>query len=192
MLFAATVLIQIAVAVLAVRAVRGDIAFYLVAWVSVLGLLTWIVLAAGLSTFVHAAPRPFLRAAMVITSVVLVGLALRVSAPRPAVFRAPDPAAESLARDVDAFLRSAAPARPMVRIGARDVWPTAAAVVLHLYKRRVPIGIEPSWEFLFGSQLASGSGSPPALIFHNAAQTQPGLLLVGERGGVYVYWNPTG
>jgi hypothetical protein len=191
----AIVLVQIMVAVVAIRAVRGDVLFYLVAWISVLGPLAWIVFAAWLSSWLQpAARRPFLQIAPGICSVAVIVLALRVSTPRPPVFREPDPAAESLARQVDEFLDSQKGARPVVRIRTRDTWPTAAAVVLHLYKRRVPIAVDPSWEFLFGRPLTALPGAQPELLvgdqaFHLEAGSERHLRLIGSGGGVYVYWD---
>ena len=196
-MLSAIVLVQIAVALVAVRAVRGEIAFYLVAWISVLGLLTWIVVAACVGAFLPAvAPQMFLRLASGIGVAAVIVLALRLSTARPPVFREPDAAAESLARQVDAFLRETKAAPPVVRIRSRETWPTAAAIVLHLYKRHVPIAVDPSWEFLFGPRLTALPDVQPELLvgdrdFHTLARTDRNLILAGESGGVYVYWDAT-
>ncbi len=189
-----TVIVQALAAVAAVRAIRGEIALYLVAWISVIGLLAAIVTAAWLATAMRATLGSRLAARVVgLSSVVLMGLAVAGSTRAP-VYRQRDPSAESLARRVEEFLGTAGAIRPLVTIRSRETWPRAVSVVLHLYKRRLPVAVDDSWAFLVGKPLAAPAGLPPELVFgdhafHGEAQADRRLSFIAEAGGVYVYYD---
>jgi hypothetical protein len=134
---ATVTLVQIAVAILAVRAIRGDIYVHLVIWISLLGVMSSVTLAAWLVTAMERSlgPRPA-RAIVGLGSIVLLGLAVGEPVPRGPVFRQPDLATEQLARRVETYLRSAQVDHPTIRIASHESWPAAVAVVLYLYLPR--------------------------------------------------------
>ena len=191
---AATVLVQIGVAILTVRAIRGDIEFYLVAWISCLGFLSAVVMAAWLVPMLQrslGATRA--RAAVVLGSAVLLALAVSGPVPRGPVFRAPDLDAEGLARAVEAYLGSTSGRQPTIRIATDDSWPTAVAVVLYLYKHGIPISVETPWIPVVGKPFTAPAGQHPGLLFGNRAfdgnaRTRGELTFVAAAGDVYVYY----
>jgi hypothetical protein len=191
--FATIVLVQIAVAVVAVRAIRGDIEFYLVAWVSVLGLLSSVVLVAWLVSALERVLGGVPAGAMVaVSSIVLLALALSEPVTRGPIFRSPDLNAARLARIVEVYLTSTSLNRPMVRIVTDESWPTAVAVVLYLYKHGIPISVEDHWITVVGKPFTAPAGQHPDLLFGNRAfeedaRTRADLRFVGAAGDVYVY-----
>jgi hypothetical protein len=191
---AATVLVQTGVAILAVRAIRGDIEFYLVAWMSCLGLFSGVVTAAWLVPMLQrslGAARA--GATVVLGSVVLLALAVSEPVPRGPVFRAPDLDTERLARAVETFLRSTSGRQPTIRIATDESWPTAVAVVLYLYKHRIPISVETHWLSVVGKRFAASAGQHPELLFGNRqfdgdARARGDLTFVAATSDVYVYY----
>jgi len=190
------VLIQFVVAILAVRAIRGEIELYLVAWISLVGLLSWGVAAAWLTTTL---PLVFgvLAGRIIVSSGagILLGLALAAPVAHGAVFHERDPDAERIARDVAAYLRTASVERPTIQIAARETWPTAAAVVLYLYKHGTPISVEDEWLTVVGRTFKAPAGEHPTLIFDDAAvnaeSRRGGATLVTRSGTVSVYVTAT-
>jgi hypothetical protein len=193
-ILATVTLVQIAVAMLAVRAIRGDIYGHLVIWVSLLGFISSVTLAAWLVTAMERSlgSRPA-RAIVGLGSIMLLGLAVvGEPVPRGPVFRQPDLATEQLARSVETYLRSAQVDHPTIRIASHDSWPAAVAVVLYLYKRDIPVSVERDWLFMVGTPFAESPGEHPRLLFGNAtfdegARTRRDLTSVAASGDVHVY-----
>jgi hypothetical protein len=192
-------LVQIAVAILAVRAIRGDIYEHLVIWISLLGFMSSVTLAASLVTVMERSlgPRPA-RAIVGLGSITLLGLAVvGEPVPRGPVFRQPDLMTEQLARRVETYLRSAQVDRPTIRIASRESWPAAVAVVLYLYKRDIPVSVERDWLFMVGRPFAESPGEHPRLLFVNStldqdARTRRDLTFVAASGDVHVYLEDPG
>jgi hypothetical protein len=190
---ASLVLAQFAVAILAVRAIRGDIEFYLVAWASLLGFLSFAVYAAWLIPFLRRLLGGTRSIAIVVVCAAA-GLALAVSEPvtRGPVFRQPDPDAERLARTVEIYLHAGSVNQPTIRVASDETWPAAVAVVLYLDKRRIPVSVETRWLSVVGPMFAAPPGNHPELlfgdrVFDERARTQADLTLVAAVGDTYVY-----
>jgi hypothetical protein len=160
------VLVQIAVAVLAVRAIRGEVLFYLVTWISLLGLLSLVAMAACPKARFAVVPAQTAAAAL---SAILLALALAGPVVRGSVIRPRDDDAEQIARAVQAHLLATRTDRPTVRMVSREVWPTAVAVVLFLHKQGIPVYVEREWAGIVGKPLIEPPGSHPALLFGDAA-----------------------
>jgi hypothetical protein len=196
-MLASATLLQIAVAILAVRAIRNDIYVHLVIWISLLGFMSSATIAAWLVTAMQRRLGPVVAASIVgLGSVALLGLAVSEPVPRGPVFRQPDVATDELARSVESYIRSARVDRPTIRIPSRENWPTAVAVVLYLYKRDVPVSVDSEWLFMVGRPLAAPTGKHPGLLFGNRAfdqdaRTRRDLTRVASSGDVYVYFEAT-
>jgi hypothetical protein len=190
---ASLVLAQWVAAILAVRAIRGDIEFYLVAWASLLGFLSFTVFAAWLIPFLRRLLGGTQSAAIVVICAAAV-LAFAVSEPvtRGPVFGDPDPDAEQLARTVETYLRAGSVNQPTIRVASDGTWPAAVAVVLYLDKRRIPVSVETRWLTVVGRMFAAPPGKHPELLFGDRAfderaRTQVDVTLVAAVGGTYVY-----
>jgi hypothetical protein len=184
-------LLEIAAAAAAIRAIRGEILPYLVFWVTVPGLLSALTCAAWLST--RGARTTWAAAG----AIAIIALTLSAPVPRAPVFRDEELAATQLAHAVEQYVTASALDRPVVRVASSDVWPSAAAVVLHLRKRNIPFFVEPSWAFMFGEPLADPGGEHGRLLvgdgaFDQHARTEPQLSHVVSVGGVSVYAEPAG
>jgi hypothetical protein len=187
-LLTAVVLAQIGAAVLAVRAIRGEVHDYLVIWTSVLGFLALAAIAASLVPLLQRAVRgPLATAAVIAASLLLIAAAIAEPVPRGPVFRASDPVAERLAREVEAYVRASHSQHPLVRIASRDTWPTAAGVVVHLWKRGIPVAVENDWLFMMGRPLAPRGREDLMFAFADREDARTGLELIAAAGGVYVY-----
>jgi len=86
---------------------------------------------------------------------------------------------------------------PVVRIGSQNTWPTAMAVVLHLYKQSIPVSVEPDWVFIAGAPLAAGPGTHAELVFGDRTYSERvaadrDLPLIATAGAVYVYCRSCG
>jgi hypothetical protein len=190
---ATMVFIQCAVAILAVRAIRGDIEFYLVAWASLLGFLSFVVLAAWLIPILRQRLGvAFARAIVVFSAVALLALVISEPVTRGPVFRDPDPDAERLARTVETYLRAGSVNQPTIRVASDETWPAAVAVVLYLYKQRIPISVETRWLTVVGRAFTAPPGTHPALLFGDRAfderaRTRTDLTRVAAAGDAYVY-----
>lgn len=190
---ATIVLVQCGVAMFAVRAIRGDIEFYLVAWASLIGFLFFVVLAAWLIPVLRRSlGTAGARAIVVVGVVALLALALSEPVTRGPVFRDPDAAAERLARAVETYLRSASVNQPTIRVASDESWPTAIAVVLYLNKQRIPISVETRWLSIVGNGFTAPPGTHPELLFGDRAfderaRTRTDLTFVAAAGDAYVY-----
>jgi hypothetical protein len=187
------VLIEVAIAVVAVSAIRGPVEFYLVAWVSTLGFIAAIVSAAWMASTLRKT-LGVNRAHLVILggSVLLLWLGLTAPVPRAPVFSPPDVVAEKLAQTVEAFIQANGLEKPVVQISSRETWPSAVAVVLHLYKRGIPVSVAADWLFIVGTPFAEGETGRSQLVFGNTAfgeqaQSNRDLTLVASAGNVVVY-----
>lgn len=185
--FAAIALAEMAAAVVAIRTTRGTILPNLVLWIAVPGLMAVVTGAAWL-----ARGRGRMRSITVTVAVIALALALLAPVPRDPVFHDRADATEQLARDVDAALAARHVTRPVVRIASDQVWPTAAAIVLHLFKERVPFFVDREWAFMFGARLAEdGDAHPSVLIadrsFADRANEQPRLTRLAQSSDVFVF-----
>jgi hypothetical protein len=185
-------LAEIVAAVSAVRAIRGDVLPYLVFWIAVPSMMAIVTGAAWL-----ADEHGWGRNATIAVGVVALVLALAAPVTRAPVFRDRDAPAEHLARDVQAALAAHNVVRPVLRIGSDDVWPTAAAIILYLYKQRVPFLVDRAWVFMFGTPLAEDDQEHPSLLigdqsFAERARAQPQLTRVGQSRDVFVFLEEAG
>jgi hypothetical protein len=191
--FATTVLIQIAVAVIAVRAIRGEIYDYLVIWTSALGLTASAAMAAHLIKAVESnRDRPIGRVTVLIASAILIGSAVAEPVPRGPVFRSADVSTERLAFAVNTYLLANHVRAPLISIASHDTWPTAVAVTLYLDKRDYPVTVAPEWLFMVGRSLTPRGNEDVMLVFgdesfYPQSQNHHELKLVANEGRVYVY-----
>jgi hypothetical protein len=182
---AAIPLIQWIVAIFAVRAIRQAMEFYLVAWISVIGLVASIVFAAWMIRMLERRFGSRAQVMVAIPAAMLIVTVLVSGAARPPAFREPDLAAETLARDVESFLRASQIDGPLIRIESRDAWPVAVAVVLYLSKRGLPVYVEDEWLYVAGRQFAAPSGTSRELHFANRASVaqMPADAIVSRAAG---------
>jgi hypothetical protein len=187
------VLLQIGVAILAVRAIRGEVEFYLVTWVSLLGFMSSVALMVWLVTAFRRllGERPA-NALVLIGAGLLLAFALTGPVERGPVIRARDTDVEQLAQNVELYLRSARVDRPTIRIPSPECWPSAAAVVLYLYKRALPVSVEDRWVTVVGKPFRASPGEHMELLFGNRgfnelARARQDLTFVAAAGEVYVY-----
>ena len=81
---------------------------------------------------------------------------------------------------------------PTIRVASDERWPTAAAVVLYLHKRRIPISVETHWLTVVGPAFTAPPGAHPELLFGDRAfderaRTRTDLMFVASAGDAYVY-----
>jgi len=178
------------VSILAVRAIRQEVEFYLVAWISVIGLITWIVFIAYLTRWLESR-FPKFRPVVAVSAVVWLLAALSGPVLRPPVFRERDVATEALTGEIDAFLLAHSVGHPLIRIESRETWPIAVATVLHLYKRKVPVYVEDRWLYIVGKQFTAPAGRYPELRFISRTSGQTGSrTTVADSDDVTVYFVP--
>jgi hypothetical protein len=189
---AAIPLAQWTAAVFAVRAIRQTMEFYLVAWISGIGLIAAIVVAAAVTRQLERVLGRSGQVVVVASSVALVVLSLVNGPDRQAVSRERDEAVETLASDVEAFLRTRGADPPLVRIESRDTWPSAVAVVLHLYKRAVPIYVDGPWLSVVGNQFAAPDARRAELRFTTTGERPPdtGSTYIASGKNVDVFFVP--
>jgi hypothetical protein len=189
---AAIALTEMVAALFAIRAVRGELLPYLVLWTVVPGFMTSATAAAWLTRDILRS-----RPVAVVVAATWIVLTLTRGEPFAPVFREQNLSAEQLARNVAQYIRTTHLDHPVVRIASGDTWPTAAAVILHLRKQRIPMHVEPGWLFMFGKPLAPDAAPHPSLIvadhaFDEQARGQPQLTRVAESDEVSVYVEPAG
>jgi hypothetical protein len=184
------VLLQIIVAVISVRGIRGEVAFYLVAWCSVIGLLG---LAITITALVVEADRS--RDSIVIPTLgalALTGLALSAPVARAPVFPLPAPEGRPIALAVADFVRAHPDDVPVVSIASRDRWPVAVSAVLYLHKQNVPVWVDREWLNVVGRQFAAPPGPHGRLLFGDeafaASAVRSGLMPVATAGEVSVFY----
>jgi hypothetical protein len=185
--FAAIALAEMAAAVVAIRTTRGNLLPNLVLWLAVPGLMAVVTGMAWL-----ARPQGRMRTVTVAAGVFALVLALLAPVPRDPVFHDRAIAIEQLARDVEEAVAAHHVVRPVVRVASDHVWPTAAAIVLHLYKRQVPFFVDRTWGFMFGSRLAEDGQPHPSLLigdgaFADRASEQPTLIPLAHSSDVFVF-----
>lgn len=190
--FAAIALAEIVAAVAAVHAIRGEVLPYLVLWIAIPGLMAMVAGAAWLT------PQTGRGASVTIAfGAIALVLALLAPVPRAPIFRDRDAAAEQLAHDVQAALAAHHVDRPVVRIASDYMWPPVAAIVLHLYKQRVPIFVERAWAFMFGTRLVEDGQEHPSVVigdryFADRASQQPQLTPLAHSSEVFVFLEEAG
>jgi hypothetical protein len=172
-----TSLALFAAALVAVLSIKGEILPYLVAWMAITGLMTFITLAALLPE--RITPRTFRISEVLFTisALALIGLAVRGPVGRSAPMHQSDVETAALADTVADYLH-AAPFRtaPTLRIEPRDQWPTAVGIALYLHKRGIPIYVEREWLAMVGAPFAAPSTPGPILLVTDR------LSSVDERG----------
>jgi hypothetical protein len=189
-LLAAAALGAIVVAAFSVRVIRGELFGYLVAWISVLGLLAC---AASATLFLRPGGPPR-RASLVVLAlgVPLLFVALRASGDKT-LARNRDAPLEAAAASLTHFVRDAGLDRPRLEIATHDKWPEAAAFVLALYKQGLGVTVTDDWLFMFGDQLRATSGPHPSLIVADETDAEPlrarpDCRLVTSAPGVFVFY----
>jgi hypothetical protein len=189
---AAIALAETIAAIVAVRGIRGGVLVYPVWWVAVPGFMTVATAAAWL---VRARPLWHVLSAAIAT--VLVGLAVASEGAQEPALRQRNESVEHFAHEVERALLSRQAEAPLIRIASLDAWPTAAAVILHLYKRRAPFYVEPSWAFMFGRSLVDPGGDRPRLVvggpgLAEQAEADPLLSRVAAAGETVAYFEEAG
>jgi hypothetical protein len=185
----AVALVEIVSALAAVRSVRGDILFYLVTWISMVGLVALIALLRLAFGTVLRESNSSWRTGLPVAAALVVGLldSVRVQASVVDVVHTRDEGAEQFAREVHGYLVSHDVQGPLIRIEVHDAWPTAVAVVLYLFKHRIPIFVSDDWLFMVGEQFAAESAKHPLLLigdrsFFEASRTRHDLHFVSAVG----------
>jgi hypothetical protein len=189
-LLSAAALGAIVVAAFSVRVIRGELFGYLVAWISVLGLLA----CAAIATLFLRPPGPPRRAALPLLAVgaLLLLVALHASGDKPFV-RDRDAPLEAAASTLTRFARDARLDHPRLEIATHDTWPQAAAFILALYKQGLGVTVSDDWLFMFGDQLRASPGPHPSLIVAAEAdaaplRARPDYRLVASAPGVLVFY----
>jgi hypothetical protein len=179
-------IILILISVLAVRAIRGDVHFHLVAWIAVVGLIACLITTGWLVARIERVYGARGRVAVVTAAALAIGLTMQV--PRAPVIGPSDPGTERLARDVEVYLRTERIARPILRIVTQRTWPSAIGITLFLYKQGVPIAVDPEWRAMVGGPLAEGpnDGNELLIIDADTAKNMQGATYVASAGEVYV------
>jgi len=190
--FAAIALAEIVAAVAAVHAIRGEVLPDLVLWIAIPGLMAMVAGAAWLTP-----PTGRGGSVTIAFGAIALVLALVAPVPRAPVFRDRDGAAEQLAHDVQAALAARHVDRPVIRIASDYMWPPVAAIVLHLYKQRVPFFVERAWTFMFGPRLVEDGQEHPSVVigdryFADHAGEQPQLAPLAHSNDVFVFLEEAG
>jgi hypothetical protein len=177
------------VATCAVHAIRGEIFGHLIAWISVLGFVTWAALATALVP-ATAGDRRLTIAALAV-GLPLLGLTLHAGGDKPMV-RDRDVPLEALATDLETSLRRARIEHVRVEIAAHDEWPRAAGLIVTLAKHGFDVTVTDDWQFMFGAQLASRTGEPPALVIADATvaaqlRVRAGHQLIATADGTSLF-----
>ena len=189
---------EMLVAIAAVRAIFGGMAPYLIAWVSILGLVAFAALAAWL---VPAATRRFgARAARVGLSALAlaaIALSIRSRGVSPSVVSDPQRDTERVVRDVEAFVVSRHIELPVVSLGDLERWTDAVNLALSLYKHRIPVLFAKDWAYMVGPELGADSGEHPVLLvgdgnFDRSAHTRADLQPIAASGDLHVYLQEAG
>jgi hypothetical protein len=169
-ILAGAALIQVAAAILAVKAIHGEIHSYLIAWVSMTGFWSLVTaIAYVLPSLIRTVGATAARAIVITSALLLGGLALSAPVPRSPVIDPSNPQAEQIARLVEGYLKRSDQETPTVRIVSTDAWPIAAAVVLYLHKNNMPIFVERQWLHVVGYPFAEPPGRHPFLLFGDEA-----------------------
>jgi hypothetical protein len=181
-------LAEIVTAIVAVRAIRGEILPSLMFWVAVAGFMMLVALAAWITSAVMARFRPVL----VIFALVTIALTLTGPVARGAAFRGRDAVTESLAAQIGRTIVDQRLTRPLIRIGSNDVWASAAGVILFLAKQRIPFVVEPAWAFMFGDSLVDPGEERTAIVigdrwFADRAASQPQLTRLAQSGDLSAF-----
>jgi hypothetical protein len=189
-LLSAAALGAIVVAAFSVRVIRGELFGYLVAWISVLGLLA----CAAIATLFLRPPGPPRRAALVVLAVglPLLLVALHANADTPLV-RDRNAPLEDAASALTRFVRDARLDHPRLEIATHDRWPEAAAFILALSKQGLAVTVTDDWLFMFGDELRAIPGPHPSLIVADETdaaplRARPDCHLVASAPGVLVFY----
>jgi hypothetical protein len=190
------VLLATSIAVLSVRAIRGDILLYLVSWCSVIGLLSVAVITASALDWVQpriGVDKTF--AIAVVSGCVLLGLAWAAPVRRPSVIHGSTAEVDHIAPIVNAFMRTQENLPATVFLLSRESWPIAVGVVLYMCKHDTPIAVEEEWIGLVGRPLGQTPGQHPGLFFANdvvAQRLRPedGFVEIASARDVHVLFRP--
>lgn len=150
---------EVAVAIPAIRAIRGELHPYLLYWTAVPGFMTLAVVAAWV-----VKTRWRVAAAVAVGAVAVALIARAAPHPEWRLYDPPDPAVAQVALDIERAITAAHLERPLVRVVEEDAWITAAAALVHLEKRGLPYYVEPGWTFMFGKENEDPGGHRPRLL----------------------------
>ncbi len=184
---------EIAAALLAVRAIRGEVLDYLVAWISVLGFVAFAALAATVVPAVNRLVAPRAGAwGLGALAIVLLALAMRAGAHRFPIIFARDADLEQMVSDVETRMREDRIDHPIVDIISHKVWPQTVGLVVSLEKHGLPVFVAKDWVFMFGRQLAPDRPHYPHLLigdhaFAEANAMRRDLTTLSVRGDVGVF-----
>jgi hypothetical protein len=194
-------LLQCVIAVVAVRAIRGQLEPYLLVWISVISVSSMICVSLwGYGAFCArlAGPRlhrPTILAACAVAAALSVTL-LTLTGPiaRGPAFQRGDALTAALADRVEAFLNAGSNRRVALRVAADSVWPQAAGVALRLTKRNDAVLVDQKWMSIFGDRRLVSNGHEITLIFTDRPlSAQPAHstdVLVAGDDNVFVYGVP--
>ena len=174
------------VSVLAVRSIRDEVHSYLVAWISVGGLMAGVIITGWLAERIASAYGN--RGQVAVAAMAVLVIALTMPVPRARVIGPGNAGTERLARDVEAYLRTERIARPLLRIVTQRTWPSAVGIALFLWKQEVPIAVDPAWRAMVGGPAADAPNDGNELLMTDAetAKTLPGTTQVASADGIFV------
>jgi hypothetical protein len=182
-------LVELGVAVVAVRAIRGEIEFYLVAWISVIGVTSFAALAAAVLSVVERwAGWTITFIVATAAAVTFMAAALTSPVARSSVVPLRDEADDTLARQVSQYVESAALDQPVIRVEGMKTWPAAAGTLLFLTKRGIAVSAGGDLLRIVGDAFTPSPGPHAELIFDATDAPVPtGAVPIAKAGQVAVY-----
>jgi len=153
-------------ALMSIRAIRGELLFYLVTWCAVCGLLAAVVMVEFASEWLAIRVGEN-RAVFAVTAAgtVLVALALTAPVARGSVIGTENADVSRIAPIVDDFVRTRPGEVPTIHIASRGTWPVAAGVAVYLVKRGTPVAVDEEWLNVVGRSLQESPGPHPGIVF---------------------------
>ncbi len=186
--------------------IRTQVGEYMVFWMSAIGTLNWAALVGvglgRLGRFVPASVAPTLgahlrRPALAVSAILLCVVtylgATQLEQSRRDAFRPLGDSAKKMKRLTQAVLQDLQREnvhRP--RIDAEGPWGEAAGLVLQLYKRGIPLAVNPEGVFLYGEPLAPNGQEDRLYVIadprtHDDLARQTADDLIAHEEGVYVH-----
>jgi hypothetical protein len=184
-------------ALISIRAIRGELLFYLVTWSAVCGLLAVVVIGEFASEWLAMRVGEN-RAVSLVTAAgtVLVALALTAPVARGSVIGTENADVSRIAPTVNDFIRTRPGEVPTIHIASHGAWPVAAGVALYLVKRGTPVAVEEEWLNVVGRSLQESPGPHPRIVFADEmlADTlaRRGFVAVASSDHVHVLFASSG